>query len=230
MLFAEGLDEGLRAPSTVSAKPTRRAVRAWGLEILCPDPAEYSAALTAVLMPDGHNADAFRRDRPRSLRHVARHRASARSRARCSASATSAGSTTSCCAARSPASRWAWACPACRIGAAVCRRRSTISPARRRMRSRPPRDRSSPSRAPRSAATIHRHSGGTRMRPAPCARARACPRRLAAAARVRLSHAPAFAQIEIKLGHVGEPGLAVPEERGRIRAPRQRQARAARPR
>jgi len=39
---------------------TRAAVRAWGLQILCQDPAEYSNALTAVLMPEGHDADAFR--------------------------------------------------------------------------------------------------------------------------------------------------------------------------
>ena len=42
------------------AEATRRAVRAWGLEILCQDPAEYSSALTAVMMPPGHDADALR--------------------------------------------------------------------------------------------------------------------------------------------------------------------------
>jgi alanine-glyoxylate transaminase/serine-glyoxylate transaminase/serine-pyruvate transaminase len=42
------------------AEATRRAVRAWGLEVLCREPKYYSSALTAVLMPDGHNADAFR--------------------------------------------------------------------------------------------------------------------------------------------------------------------------
>jgi len=40
---------------------TRAAVRAWGLEILCANPAEYSNSLTAVLMPAGHDADAFRK-------------------------------------------------------------------------------------------------------------------------------------------------------------------------
>ena len=44
------------------AEATRRAVRAWGLELLCRNPAEYSGALTAVMMPDGHDADAFRRE------------------------------------------------------------------------------------------------------------------------------------------------------------------------
>ncbi len=42
------------------AEATRRAVRAWGLEILCAEPAEYSPILTAVMMPPGHDADAFR--------------------------------------------------------------------------------------------------------------------------------------------------------------------------
>jgi alanine-glyoxylate transaminase / serine-glyoxylate transaminase / serine-pyruvate transaminase len=48
------------------AEATRRAVRGWGLEILCANPNEYSAALTAVMMPKDssgkhHDADALRR-------------------------------------------------------------------------------------------------------------------------------------------------------------------------
>jgi alanine-glyoxylate transaminase/serine-glyoxylate transaminase/serine-pyruvate transaminase len=43
------------------AEATRRAVRAWGLEFLCLNPAEYSSALTAVLMPQGHSEVAFRK-------------------------------------------------------------------------------------------------------------------------------------------------------------------------
>jgi len=43
------------------AEATRRAVRAWGLEVLCREPQEYSSVLTAVLLPDGHDADVFRR-------------------------------------------------------------------------------------------------------------------------------------------------------------------------
>lgn len=43
------------------AEATRRAVRAWGLEILCLNPAEYSSALTAVLMPEGHSEVEFRK-------------------------------------------------------------------------------------------------------------------------------------------------------------------------
>ncbi len=42
------------------AEATRRAVRTWGLEILCANPAEYSPALTAVMMPAGHDADKLR--------------------------------------------------------------------------------------------------------------------------------------------------------------------------
>jgi alanine-glyoxylate transaminase/serine-glyoxylate transaminase/serine-pyruvate transaminase len=43
------------------AEATRRAVRGWGLDILCQDPDHYSSTLTAVLVPDGHDADAVRR-------------------------------------------------------------------------------------------------------------------------------------------------------------------------
>jgi alanine-glyoxylate transaminase/serine-glyoxylate transaminase/serine-pyruvate transaminase len=43
------------------AEATRRAVRGWGLDILCQDPDHYSSTLTAVLVPDGHDADVVRR-------------------------------------------------------------------------------------------------------------------------------------------------------------------------
>ncbi|HTH79820.1 MAG TPA: aminotransferase class V-fold PLP-dependent enzyme [Ramlibacter sp.] len=39
----------------------RSAVRAWGLEIQCADPAVYSPVLTGVVMPEGIDADAVRR-------------------------------------------------------------------------------------------------------------------------------------------------------------------------
>jgi alanine-glyoxylate transaminase / serine-glyoxylate transaminase / serine-pyruvate transaminase len=42
------------------AEAARRAVRAWGLEILCANPADYSSSLTAVLMPEGHGEIKFR--------------------------------------------------------------------------------------------------------------------------------------------------------------------------
>jgi alanine-glyoxylate transaminase / serine-glyoxylate transaminase / serine-pyruvate transaminase len=61
MLHEEGL-ANVFARHQRHAEATRRAVRGWGLEILCRNPAEYSGSLTAVMMPDGHDADAFRRD------------------------------------------------------------------------------------------------------------------------------------------------------------------------
>ena len=60
MLEEEGL-ANVFARHDRHAEATRRAVRAWGLEILCQDPAEYSSALTAVMMPAGHDADRFRK-------------------------------------------------------------------------------------------------------------------------------------------------------------------------
>ncbi len=59
MLEEEGLDN-VYARHTRLAEATRRAVRAWGLEILCLDAREYSNTLTAVLMPPGHDADKLR--------------------------------------------------------------------------------------------------------------------------------------------------------------------------
>ena len=59
MLFEEGL-ENVFARHLRLAEATRRAVKAWGLEILCTNPEEYSHSLTAVLMPNGHNADELR--------------------------------------------------------------------------------------------------------------------------------------------------------------------------
>jgi len=59
MLHEEGLDT-VFARHIRHGEATRRAINTWGLEILIQDPAVYSPVLTAVLMPDGHNADAFR--------------------------------------------------------------------------------------------------------------------------------------------------------------------------
>ena len=59
MLQEEGL-QNVFARHTRHAEATRRAVRAWGLEIVCADPAEYSAAVTAVMMPAGFDADKLR--------------------------------------------------------------------------------------------------------------------------------------------------------------------------
>ncbi|MCW9079017.1 MAG: aminotransferase class V-fold PLP-dependent enzyme [Gammaproteobacteria bacterium] len=60
MLNEEGLDN-VFARHDRHAEATRLAVKAWGLEILCRNPEEYSSSLTAVLLPDGVDADDFRR-------------------------------------------------------------------------------------------------------------------------------------------------------------------------
>ena len=60
MLHEEGLDH-VFARHQRHAEATRRAVNAWGLEVFCREPRHYSGSLTAVLMPDGHSADGFRR-------------------------------------------------------------------------------------------------------------------------------------------------------------------------
>ncbi|OGA40481.1 MAG: serine--glyoxylate aminotransferase [Betaproteobacteria bacterium RIFCSPLOWO2_12_FULL_65_110] len=60
MLREEGL-QNVFARHARHAEATRRAVRAWGLEIVCAVPAEYSNSLTAVMMPQGHDADALRK-------------------------------------------------------------------------------------------------------------------------------------------------------------------------
>ncbi len=59
MLLEEGLSEVFARHARYGAA-TRAAVEAWGLEIVCRRPAEYSSALTAVLMPAGHDADRLR--------------------------------------------------------------------------------------------------------------------------------------------------------------------------
>ncbi|QFY08769.1 aminotransferase class V-fold PLP-dependent enzyme [Nonomuraea phyllanthi] len=60
LLEEEGLSEVCRRHDR-HAEATRRAVRAWGLEVVCADEREHSSSLTAVLTPDGHDADAVRR-------------------------------------------------------------------------------------------------------------------------------------------------------------------------
>jgi alanine-glyoxylate transaminase/serine-glyoxylate transaminase/serine-pyruvate transaminase len=60
LLDEEGLDNVFSRHQR-HAEATRRAVRAWGLEVLARNPAEYSASLTAVLMPAGHDADRVRK-------------------------------------------------------------------------------------------------------------------------------------------------------------------------
>ncbi|MCT7656097.1 aminotransferase class V-fold PLP-dependent enzyme [Oceanimonas sp. NS1] len=60
MLEEEGL-ENVFARHQRHAEATRRAVQAWGLEVLCLNPEEYSPVLTTVLLPEGQDADALRK-------------------------------------------------------------------------------------------------------------------------------------------------------------------------
>lgn len=59
LLHEEGLDN-VFARHQRHGEATRRAVAAWGLENLITEPKVFSPVLTAVLMPEGHNADEFR--------------------------------------------------------------------------------------------------------------------------------------------------------------------------
>jgi alanine-glyoxylate transaminase/serine-glyoxylate transaminase/serine-pyruvate transaminase len=60
MLEEEGL-ENVFARHKRHGAATRAAAKAWGLDLVCLDPQAYSPALTAVMVPDGHDADAFRK-------------------------------------------------------------------------------------------------------------------------------------------------------------------------
>ena len=60
MLEEEGLDNVFARHKRHGAA-TRAAVKAWGLDLVCLDPQAYSPALTAIMVPDGHDADAFRK-------------------------------------------------------------------------------------------------------------------------------------------------------------------------
>jgi alanine-glyoxylate transaminase / serine-glyoxylate transaminase / serine-pyruvate transaminase len=59
MLHEEGLSNVFRRHDR-HAEAARAAVHAWGLEVVCEEPREYSSSLTAVLMPEGHDADRLR--------------------------------------------------------------------------------------------------------------------------------------------------------------------------
>jgi alanine-glyoxylate transaminase/serine-glyoxylate transaminase/serine-pyruvate transaminase len=60
LLAEEGLANVFRRHDR-HAEATRRAVRAWGLELQCANPAEYSSSLTAVQMPPGHSEVTLRK-------------------------------------------------------------------------------------------------------------------------------------------------------------------------
>jgi alanine-glyoxylate transaminase / serine-glyoxylate transaminase / serine-pyruvate transaminase len=59
MMEEEGLDN-IIARHERMAEATRRAVRAWGLDVLCQDPKAYANALTAIVVPEGVDADQVR--------------------------------------------------------------------------------------------------------------------------------------------------------------------------
>src|SRR5262249_29652545 len=59
MLHEEGLSNVFQRHRRL-AEATRIAVQAWGLEVLCEEPREYSSSVTAVVMPEGHSADRLR--------------------------------------------------------------------------------------------------------------------------------------------------------------------------
>jgi alanine-glyoxylate transaminase/serine-glyoxylate transaminase/serine-pyruvate transaminase len=59
MLQAEGLPQVFARHARLG-EACRRAVRAWGLEIQCADPALHSPVLTGVVMPEGVDADRVR--------------------------------------------------------------------------------------------------------------------------------------------------------------------------
>jgi alanine-glyoxylate transaminase/serine-glyoxylate transaminase/serine-pyruvate transaminase len=59
MLHEEGLQNVFRRHAR-HGEAARAAVRAWGLELVCQDPRGYSNSLTAIFMPQGHDADKFR--------------------------------------------------------------------------------------------------------------------------------------------------------------------------
>lgn len=60
MMLEEGLPAVFARHQRLAAA-ARAAVEGWGLEVLCQEPSEHSPVLTAVIMPEGHDADAFRK-------------------------------------------------------------------------------------------------------------------------------------------------------------------------
>ena len=118
MLHEEGLDR-VFARHDRHAEGTRRAVRAWGLEILCRDPKYYSSVLTAVLMPEGHNADDLRKTALDALRYFAGH--GSRQGGRKVFRIGHLGDTNDLTILpRWPAWKWALPWPTCRTSRAVC--------------------------------------------------------------------------------------------------------------
>ena len=83
----------------------------------------YSAVLTGVIVPDGHDADAFRKTRAGALRHVARHGLRQGRRQGVPHRPSRRHQRSDRCSARLPAWRWGWRSPACRIRRAASMQR-----------------------------------------------------------------------------------------------------------
>ena len=60
MLHEEGLDNVFKRHEK-HALATRAAVQAWGFENVCKEEKDFSNVLTAVMLPENHNDDNFRR-------------------------------------------------------------------------------------------------------------------------------------------------------------------------
>jgi alanine-glyoxylate transaminase/serine-glyoxylate transaminase/serine-pyruvate transaminase len=60
LIDAEGL-ENIFIRHARHAEATRRAIRGWGLEVVCAEPKDYSHSITAAFMPEGCSADGFRK-------------------------------------------------------------------------------------------------------------------------------------------------------------------------
>ena len=111
------------------AEATRRAVRAWGLEIQCAEPRHYSSSLTAVRLPEGHSRRRAARGHPGAIQHEPGQRARPAEGPRVPHRPSRRFLRPACWSARWAGWRWACAPPACRTGRAGCRRRWTIWPA-----------------------------------------------------------------------------------------------------
>ena len=60
MIHEEGLDNVFHRHER-HAQATRAAVQAWGFDIICKEEKDFSNVLTAVMLPEGHNADNLRK-------------------------------------------------------------------------------------------------------------------------------------------------------------------------
>ena len=122
MLQEEGL-ENVFARHARHGEATRRAVRAWGLEILCADPRGIQQLADGGDGAGGPRCRPRAASDPRTLRHVARHGAGQAAGQGLPHRPSRVISTISCWRARCAAWRWACSSPACRSAKAACRPR-----------------------------------------------------------------------------------------------------------